>query len=41
MPQYTIEGWQALESKDEVAKEKDYEPLHADPDPEKLWQAIE
>jgi hypothetical protein len=31
----------SLESKDEVAKEKDYEPLHADPDPEKLWQAIE
>jgi hypothetical protein len=28
-------------SKDEVAKEKDYEQWHADTDPEKLWQAIE
>ena len=31
----------SLESKDEVAKEQDYEQWHADTDPEKLWQAIE
>jgi hypothetical protein len=31
----------SLESKDEVAKKKDYEHWHADTDPEKLWQAIE
>jgi hypothetical protein len=31
----------SLESKDEVAKEADYEKWHADTDPEKLWQAIE
>jgi hypothetical protein len=31
----------SLESKDEVAKEKDYEKWRADTDPEKLWQAIE
>jgi hypothetical protein len=31
----------SLESKDEVAKEPDYEKWHADTDPEKLWQAIE
>jgi hypothetical protein len=31
----------SLESKDEVAKEADYDKWHADTDPEKLWQAIE
>jgi hypothetical protein len=31
----------SLESKDEVAKERDYEQWHANTDPEKLWQAIE
>jgi hypothetical protein len=31
----------SLESKDEVAKEANYEKWHADTDPEKLWQAIE
>jgi hypothetical protein len=31
----------SLESKDEVAKEQDYELWHANTDPEKLWQAIE
>jgi hypothetical protein len=31
----------SLESKDEVAKEPDFEVWHANTDPEKLWQAIE
>ncbi len=31
----------SLESKDEVAKETDYETWHANTDPEKLRQAIE
>ncbi len=31
----------SLESKDEVAKEKDCDQWHANTDPEKLWQAIE
>jgi hypothetical protein len=31
----------SLESKDKVAKEKDYDQWHVNTDPEKLWQAIE
>ncbi len=31
----------SLESKDELAKEKDYDQWHANTDPEKRWQAIE
>jgi hypothetical protein len=36
-----IKQHMSLESKDEVAKEKDYNQWHANTDPEKLWQAIE
>jgi hypothetical protein len=36
-----IGQYMSLESKGEMAKEKDYDQWHANTDPEKLWQAIE